>query len=56
MQPGVAGDAAALRESNTPADRPDIVAHVFKLKLDPLVKEVEFDRIFGETVACRPVV
>jgi len=39
--------AAALLESNTPADRPDIVAHVFKLKLDALVKEVEVDRIFG---------
>ena len=39
--------AAALLESNTPADRPEIVAHVFKLKLDALVKEVEVDRIFG---------
>jgi len=45
--------AAALLESNTPADRPEIVAHVFKLRLDSLVKEVEVDRIFGETVACR---
>jgi hypothetical protein len=48
--------AAALLESNTPADRPEIVAHVFELKLDALVKEVEIDRSFGETVACRPVV
>jgi hypothetical protein len=48
--------AAALFESNTPADRPEIVAHVFKLKLDALVKEVEVDRIFGETVACMPPV
>ena len=48
--------AAALLESNTPADRPEIVAHVFKLRLDSLVKEVEVDRIFGETVACRPPV
>jgi len=48
--------AAALPESNTPADRPDIVAQVFELKLDALVKEVEVDRTFGETVACRPVV
>jgi hypothetical protein len=31
--------ASALPESNTPADRTDIVAHVFKLKLDALVKE-----------------
>jgi len=29
---------------------------VFKLTLDALVKEVEFDRNFGETVAGRPVV
>jgi hypothetical protein len=48
--------AAALLESNTPADRPEIVAHVFKLRLDSLVKEVEVDRIFGETVACMPPV
>jgi hypothetical protein len=48
--------AAALLESNTPADRPGIVAHLFKLKLDALVKEVEVDRIFGETVASRPAV
>jgi hypothetical protein len=48
--------AAALLESNTPADRPEIVAHVFKLKLDALAKEVEVDRIFGETVACMPPV
>jgi len=48
--------AAALLESNTPADRPDIMAHVFKLKLEALVKEVDIDRVFGETVACRPLV
>ena len=28
---------------------------MLKLKLDALVKEVEFDRTSGETVACRPV-
>ena len=44
------------RFSKATSGRPDIVAHVFKLKLDALVKEVEFDRIFDETMACRPVV
>jgi hypothetical protein len=43
---------AALLESNKPADRPDILVHVFQLKLDALVKEVEVDRTFGEMVAC----
>ena len=43
---------AALLESDKPADRPDILANMFQLKLDALVKEVEVDRTFGEMVAC----
>ena len=35
----------------TAADRPDIVARVFKKKLDALLKEIIQDQIFGPTVA-----
>lgn len=43
---------AALLESDKPADRPDILANMFQLKLAALVKEVKVDMTFGETVAC----
>ena len=38
----------ALEPGQTPADRPDLVCRVFKLKLDNLLKEIIEDEIFGE--------
>ena len=42
---------AALLECNTKEDQPDIVARVFKLKLDALVKEILVGGIFGGVAA-----
>jgi hypothetical protein len=41
---------AALEENQKSEDRPDIVARVFRLKLDEFIKELK-KGIFGETVA-----
>ena len=40
-----------LFEGQTAIDRPDLVARVFKLKLDQLKKEILENNIFGEVAA-----
>ena len=40
-----------LLEGQTPQDRPDVVARVFKLKKDQLMKDLTVGHLFGEVVA-----
>ena len=40
-----------LREGETGLDRPDIVARIFKLKKDQIVKDLESEHIFGIMLA-----
>ena len=40
-----------LRAGEQASDRPDLLARVFKLKLDALLKELYKDGIFGRTIA-----
>jgi hypothetical protein len=35
----------------TPADRPDLVSRLFKIKLDQLLKDIKKGHIFGQTQA-----
>ena len=42
---------AELGPNEQPQDRPDIVARVFKLKLDSLLEELYKDGIFGRVIA-----
>lgn len=45
-----------LLPNQKPSDRPDIIARVFKLKKDALMKEIVKDDIFGSVVAFMQVV
>ena len=40
-----------LREWETPADRPDVVSRVFKLKLDELLRDLTQRGVLGQAVA-----
>ena len=40
-----------LKEGETALDRPDIVARVFKLKKQQLIRDIEKEMIFGKIVA-----
>ena len=48
--------ANALLPGQKPEDRPDLVARVFHMKLERLVKEVTKDGIFGKTSAFMRVI
>ena len=45
-----------LKEGQTPQDRPDIVARVFKLKKDQLMQDLKYGGILGKVVAHMHVV
>ena len=47
---------AALLPGQTPEDRPDVVARVFHVKLDKMVKEITKDGIFGKPCAFMRVI
>ena len=47
---------AALQPGQIPADRPDIVARVFKLKLEEFLDDIAKGEIFGELAARMHVV
>ena len=40
-----------LLEDQRPSDRPDLIARVFKLKLNQLMREISIEQIFGIVVA-----
>ena len=40
-----------ILEGQTPQDRPDVVARVFRLKKDQLIKDITVGGLFGQTVA-----
>ena len=42
---------AELKEGQKPQDRPDLVARVFKLKKDQLIRDLKKDGVLGKTVA-----
>jgi hypothetical protein len=42
---------AALLPGQAPHDRPDIIARVFRLKLDQLIKDLKTNHLFGVPVA-----
>ena len=41
-----------LREGETAQNRPDLVARVFKLKKDQLIKDINSSKVFGKVPAC----
>ena len=40
-----------LKDGDTPLDRPDLVACVFKLKKEQLIRDLGIEMIFGKTIA-----
>ena len=46
----------SLLPHQTANDRPDLIARVFKLKLDALLFDIKKNNIFGRTIACIHVV
>ena len=40
-----------LKDGETPLDRPDLVAHVFKLKKQQLIRDLVIEMIFGKMIA-----